>query len=77
MKLMELNWKSFEGKTNGKWHCLHSAKTKYATCAIYETKDSIILGINGYRFEHKSVEEAKKDAVYRLENNAGIYLTIF
>lgn len=33
------------------------------------------LGINGYRFQHDSVEEAKEDAMDRVERNAGIYLS--
>ncbi len=34
-----------------------------------------VLGINGYRFEHDSLEEAKSDALDRVERNAGIYLS--
>lgn len=49
------------------------------TCVIYTYKDSdkIILGINGYRFEHKSIEDAKEDAVDRVTNNKGIYLQYY
>lgn len=34
-----------------------------------------VLGINGYRFEHDSLEKAKSDALDRVERNAGIYLS--
>lgn len=36
---------------------------------------NVVLTINGYRFKHLTVEEAKADAVRRIQSNAGVYLS--
>ena len=34
-----------------------------------------VLGINGYLFEHDTLEQAKADALDRVANNRSIYLS--
>jgi len=78
--MVNLTWKSYSGRTNGKNHTLHHAiyQGDVKPC-IFEADDidGVVLTVNGYRFQCATVGEAKAEAEERITNNRGVYIPYF
>lgn len=74
-----MDWKEENGVSHAELLTNFNASGK-VLAVIYPPNlhhDKYVLSINGYRFTHESLEEAKDDAKERVAINSGIYLLYY